>query len=417
MFNLKKLKVNNLVFLFSIIFLINGPLKGQDLKLATEFRYVKNDKSAWFTNYNNFGLPNEDFSSRITFQTSKKSFFLNFDTLIINQNLNILESFIKIDTKFIDYKIGKYYRDFSNYLNDYLSSGHMLISNNAQPMPKIGVLKNIVLYKRKKYEFDFGLSHAMLDKNDYYSKNPFLHEKFIYFKVPMNENSFFQIGFVHEAIWGGETVIDGESTGSTLKDFLKVFISSDGPKIDGSKHANALGNHLGIWDFVYINNNRINSYKIYYQHIFEDTSGLRFHNGTDGLWGFEISNNLNNSNILIELLTTTNQDLNSDYLREGYYNHSTYAKGWSYKNFIIGNPHINNLTIIPLDVIHVGIEKEFKNNFKLQVLTSRRIDKSDSIIYDFIFKKKIKDEFEIKLGLSSANVKDILSFAVNWQLD
>ena len=132
MFNLKKLKVNNLVFLFSIIFLINGPLKGQDLKLATEFRYVKNDKSAWFTNYNNFGLPNENFSSRITFQTSKKSFFLNFDTLIINQNLNILESFIKIDTKFIDYKIGKYYRDFSNYLNDYLSSGHMLISTNAK---------------------------------------------------------------------------------------------------------------------------------------------------------------------------------------------------------------------------------------------------------------------------------------------
>tara|TARA_Y100000768_G_scaffold326303_1_gene263570 strand:+ start:1136 stop:2389 length:1254 start_codon:yes stop_codon:yes gene_type:complete len=417
MSNPKKLKINNLVFLLCIIFPINGALVGQDLKLSTEFHYIKNDKSSWFNNYNNFGLPNKDLSSRITFQTSKKSFFLNFDTLIINQKLFILESFIEIKATLIDYKIGKYYRDYSNYLNDNLSSGHMLISNNAQPMPKFGALKTIFLDKRKKYEFNFGLSHAILDKNDYYLKNPFLHEKFIYFKIPMNKDSSFQIGFVHEAIWGGRTLIDGESTGSSLKDFLKVFISADGPKTEDLKHTNALGNHLGIWDFVYINNNRINNYKIYYQHIFEDTSGLRFHNGTDGLWGLEISNNTKNFNILFELLTTTNQDMNSDYLREGYYNHTTYAKGWSYKNFIIGNPHIDNTEIIPLDVVHIGFEKEFTNKLKLQVLTSRRIDRDDSIIYDFIFKKNVKDKFDVVLGLSSAEIKDILSLGLNWQFN
>ena len=109
--------------------------------------------------------------------------------------------------------------------------------------------------------------------------------------------------------------------------------------------------------------------------------------------------------------------MNSDYLREGYYNHSTYAKGWSYKNFIIGNPHINNTEIIPLDVAHIGFIKEFRNKLKLQVLTSRRIDHGDSIIYDFIFKKKVKDKFDIIFGLSSAEEKDILSLGVNWQFN
>ena len=28
-----------------------------------------------------------------------------------------------------------------------------------------------------------------------------------------------------------------------------MFISADGPLLEGQEHANALGNHLGIWDF------------------------------------------------------------------------------------------------------------------------------------------------------------------------
>ena len=37
-------------------------------------------------------------------------------------------------------KFGRYYRDFSTYLNDELSSGSMLIGINALPIPKIGLL-------------------------------------------------------------------------------------------------------------------------------------------------------------------------------------------------------------------------------------------------------------------------------------
>ena len=53
-------------------------------------------------------------------------------------------------------RTGKYYRDFSNYLNDNLSSGSMLISNNARAIPKVGIVgsQNI----NTNLMIDFGIS-------------------------------------------------------------------------------------------------------------------------------------------------------------------------------------------------------------------------------------------------------------------
>ena len=87
------------------------------------------------------------------------------------------------------------------------------------------------------------------------------------------------IGFIHEAMWGGSTE-DGSMRGdqpSTFKDFLKVFISEDGVD-EGGPHLNALGNHLGVTELFFQNNNNNQILKLYYQHFFEDTSGLRFRN-------------------------------------------------------------------------------------------------------------------------------------------
>ena len=43
---------------------------------------------------------------------------------------------------------------------------------------------------------------------------------------------------------------------SAFKDFLKIIISADGHD-EGGSHVNALGNHLGIWDFYYQINKRV----------------------------------------------------------------------------------------------------------------------------------------------------------------
>ena len=73
--------------------------------------------------------------------------------------------------------------------------------------------------------------------------------KFVYINI-IKSNYEFGIGFVHEAMWGGSTRLLG-SQPDKIQDFLKVFISADGPYKEGEPHANALGNHLGIWDFFY----------------------------------------------------------------------------------------------------------------------------------------------------------------------
>ena len=66
-------------------------------------------------------------------------------------------------------------------------------------------------------------------------------------------------------------------------DSLKVLVSADGEKKDNQPHANVL-NHLvfGI-SIGYLKGSKIS--KVLLPTYFEDTSGLRFANKADGLWG------------------------------------------------------------------------------------------------------------------------------------
>ena len=131
----------------------------------------------------------------------------------------------------------------------------MLISHNAQAMPKVGLVTSYIIKKNEHISFDFGIAHAVFNKNDIYKESPFLHEKFLYMNIK-NNNYIASIGLVHEAIWGGYIESDHKFSGnqpSSFSDFLKIFISGDGPT--DIPHGNALGNHLGIWDFVFQKNN------------------------------------------------------------------------------------------------------------------------------------------------------------------
>ena len=186
-----------------------------------------------------------------------------------------------------------------------------------------------------------GISHAKLEKSKVYNEEPKIHEKFIYLDILMNEKEKFSIGLVHEAMWGGSSYRLGQQPDS-FRDFLKVLISGDQEKAGGEPHANALGNHLGIWDFVY--EKKINSKHLsfYYQHLFEDTSGLRFANKTDGLWGLRLNNYINNLDFLIEYFTTKNQSIDPPYVDEFYYNHGVYDEGWSYRGKTLGTPFISS---------------------------------------------------------------------------
>ena len=108
-------------------------------------------------------------------------------------------------------------------------------------------------------------------------ENLFLHEKYMYLKMPINNHSSFSIGLVHEAMWGGETKQHGVLNQS-MTDYLRVFFGqSASSKLYIGERDNVLGNHLGIWDISYASEKQSRIFRLYFQHPFEDKSGMYQH--------------------------------------------------------------------------------------------------------------------------------------------
>ena len=389
---------NSLVFSVLITILFSNNAIASEKRSLKSYITTDDRQSFWlFNNTDGIDLNENTVNVFISEEKHRISYQIN---TFFQKNRNIVgESFIKIkldESSFI--RLGQYYRDYSLYLNDRMSLGHMLISNNALPMKKVGYVTTTDA--NKFLSFQYGMSHGVFDKNTSYIKAPLLHEKFIYLNYSKNHYSF-SVGFVHEAIWGGKIQNEGMQP-SSLKDFFKVIIAADEPKKDGQAHANAMGNHLGIWDFNYqikINSNEI---KMYHQHFFEDTSGLRFANGIDGLWGVEFIDINNEKNVLLEYLHTTNQNSNPPYVNDAYYNHGLYKSGWSFKNKTLGNPYINSKEIVPVNVVNIGFSSNSKNYF-YEFKSSRIINTKGAWNYMASINKKIN---KIIIGLTITNTFD-----------
>ena len=400
--------------IYIIIFLISGFLLAQDYKSAIKFRHNPTDDSSWFLYNNNQGkyIIGAEIEYILNFKNPTIEYQINLSNAYKkNTGLSLGESFFKYnlsDQTFL--RFGNYYRDYSNYLDDNLSSGHILISNNAMPIPKIGLVSSKEI--KKDIYLKLGISHGWLKKGDYYTKTPLLHEKFLYLNIHKHNHKF-GIGFVHEAMWGaaGPDYSKNDWEGYinfnhavTLKNFFKVFISGDGPY--QPPHANALGNHVGIWDFYYQKKSSDKMLKAYYQHIFEDTSGLRFANKSDGLWGLQLQNYIPKINILLEYLNTSNALINPPYQLDYYYYNYEYRLGWTYKNRSLGNPFINPgagdpyinpvTTFKEVGVLNLALSGEFNSNYYLLKAT-RKINLHDYIKYKIVIGRKINKNFDLNI--------------------
>ena len=402
---------NQSYYLMIILFLSNLAFS-QERRVKVSMQSNPLESGYWWLEKNNFGMNPSALDLEIDWQlnTIKTEYKSHFVYQKSNQ-LYFKESYIKHNFSNQTFlRLGLYYRDFSKYLNDELSSGSMLISKNAQPMPKIGFVASKTLRRNKNYSFDFGIAHGFFDKSgrgfdNFYIKAPFLHEKFLYLNIHKNQRKM-GIGIVHEAIWSGSTPELGQQP-NTLKDFFKVFISADGEYIDGP-HANALGSHLGIWDFYYQINTDEKIMKFYYQHFFEDTSSLRFANSIDGLWGIELENYIPNTNLLIEYLDTTHCCYNPPYQDDNYYANFQYVAGWTHKNFVLGNPFIRNTAAFRelIKVFHIGMKIDASSHyFKIQ--SSRKINTKDTVKYKISAGKTIKDSLKLNIFIANDDVNDI----------
>ena len=112
------------------------------------------DNPEWWSNYNNSGLNFNKSNISISYKNIFDNYELQINTHASNEKIIFSESYISFSiAETYKIKFGRYYRDFSTYLNDGLSSGSMLIGKNALPMPKIGMLGEYRIKKKNKFKF------------------------------------------------------------------------------------------------------------------------------------------------------------------------------------------------------------------------------------------------------------------------
>ncbi len=273
-----------------------------------------------------------------------------------------------------------------------LSSGGLLLSRNARPMPKItiGIEHFIpVPFTYGFLEFKVALVHGWFN-NTSYNTDVFLHQKYLYGRMGGNLPVHLQYGLDHVAQWGGYILGQNQSQQPHgFRDYVSIFLGRSGNS-DAltTDQLNALGNHI-ISQSMRLDVD-LADFKIgaYWQNVNED-GPIKYlwlsKNKPDGLWGISIRNKHFPfiQGLVYEYLNTTDQSgpyHDRDGLiyggNDSYFNNSVYQNGWSYYSRSLGTPFISspfyNKDGSPVfennrvQVHHIGIEGNISGyNYKL----------------------------------------------------
>lgn len=256
--------------------------------------------------------------------------------------------------------------------NPKLSSGNMLYSGNARPVPQIraGIpdytivpwtndwlaVKGYVAYggfTDDGWQRDFAAPGKKRTEHVWY------HSKGIYLRFgDLNRLPFYiEGGLEMAAQFGGRSIIGDHviNMPNGLKDIIKVLFPSGGDSSTPmGEQTNVYGNHVGEWSLCATwYPGRDWGLKAYYEHFFEDHSQMFFeYTWKDGLWGLEVTFPKNPviSTFVYEYLYTKDQSgpVYWDHTPEipeqvsgvdNYYNHGIYT-GWQHWGMGIGNPLI-----------------------------------------------------------------------------
>jgi len=278
--------------------------------------------------------------------------------------LYLHQAYARLKLYFVNIQAGVMEEKFGNQ-DSSLSSGGLLWSGNARPMPKVTILVpefTAVPFTGGYLEFKGGLSHGWFGDNQFV-KDSWLHHKFGYLQFGGRLPVHISYGFHHFAQWGGESTDPAiGKMPQSFNDFLRMVVAENGDKnkID-FEHLNALGNHLGSHNFgLDVDFSKFET-GVYWQTIFEDSSGREFRNIKDGLWGIYFHSKDRNrliNGLVYEFINTTDQsgpiDSYSDNEEiwpignDNYFNNGIYRFGWTYHNMVIGTPLITSPSVLKI---------------------------------------------------------------------
>ncbi|MCC5613152.1 capsule assembly Wzi family protein, partial [Nostoc sp. CHAB 5834] len=295
-----------------------------------------------------------------------------------------------------------------------LTSGFYSWSGNALPITKVQVGTNGFVplgFTKGLVSINAFFAHGWFPNTDSI-QGSYLHQKAVYGRIgkPSWKVKLYG-GLIHNAQWGGQSSFLGTVTSingklpSTVKDYLSVIIAKQPKEADVYSEfdrVNQIGNHLGSVDVgAELELARWNVLG-YYQHAFEDKSGLKFVNFPDGLYGIRFKRkpigapaSFRVNQLTIECLTTMNQSglVLGPKLQgiDDCFNNFQYLNGWTNQRQIIGTPFLSprsdvkqewrdlptgpykpSLTVINnrVQVIHVGGAGTFRSGIQVQTKLS-----------------------------------------------
>lgn len=257
-------------------------------------------------------------------------------------------------------------REVFGLVDTLLTSGSYAWSGNALPIPKIqigtrgfiplGFTKGIVAINAFYAHGWFGNADTV--------QGSYLHQKAVYGRISLFKKRLRLYGGVlHVAQWGGRSpYLDANAAPngqipSSLQTYGYVVIAKQPDEsitdIIGSHDAvNRFGNHLGSIDFAAEWVEGRQSWFAYYQHPFEDKSGVAFQNVPDGLYGLRWQSTQPNragfriSHVVAEVLSTmdqsgpTNEEKGQYAGADDYFNNFQYKDGYTYRYRVVGTPFI-----------------------------------------------------------------------------
>jgi hypothetical protein len=260
---------------------------------------------------------------------------------------------------------------YNSILDKNLSSGDMVLSPNARPIPEINIsIPEFTAISPVKWLYikgDFAVGKSFdesylkrnVEKGTNYVEDVLWHHKSFFAKIKTKDNPYSAIiGVEHWVQWGGESPNSyiGKQP-SSFKDFLRVVVGQEGGEnATVSDQINVLGNHYGSYYLaLQYDLPREMTLKAYHQRYFEDKSGMELYNGADGIWGMQVEspNTTWLKNIVFEFITTKHQSGPMHFIEfdhdkypglgggnDDYYNNGEYTTGASYFNRAIGSPLI-----------------------------------------------------------------------------
>ncbi|MDX1665772.1 MAG: capsule assembly Wzi family protein [Saprospiraceae bacterium] len=271
------------------------------------------------------------------------------------ERFDLTQSYLQLSKGRMLARLGK-----KRYATEFFSGfsmpfGGLLYSNNSQPVPTITVATNDwirlpVPYLGRRIFFQFDWREGWLGRNGDL-RRVFLHGKSLSGRLTVRKKKpslYFYTTLSHSAQWHWEK---DNSFSRLAKDYTAVFFggSGDATKPVGER-INALGNHLGTFEFSFSLHTRSDHHFLVSAHfLWDDGSGMNISNWDDGMYtlGLHFKRNHHRKTgkyLAVSYLRTTDQDafkLRGDTLRyepNNYFNNGIYRQGWTYQGRIIGTP-------------------------------------------------------------------------------